>query len=233
VVTIHNGIDLQPAVGAGAAVRSELGLNPEDQVAIMVSALRQEKAHDVALEALRLLRPRLPRLRLVIVGEGEMRASVAAAARDLGDRVVMTGFRADVMALLDAADVCLHPSRREALPSTIIEAMAAGVPVIATDTGGIPELLKADQGSLIPAPPEPEALAQAMHELLSEPDQRRKLAGRARKEYERRLTAGPWVRRTRGLYDEILAERAGGRTHTAAGGASRLEMVSAPEVRVD
>lgn len=209
VVTIHNGIDVEPAPGAGAQVRRDLGIAADDFVVVMISALRAEKAHDVAVVAIRSLRARHPRLRLVIAGQGLLREQIAADAADLGDAVVMAGLRPDVMRVLDAADVCLQPSRREAFPTTIIEAMAAGVPVVATATGGIPEILDAPAlGVLIPAPPSAEAVAAAIASLIEAPQWRRALAAAARQAYEQRFTAGPWVAQTRALYDEVLAERA-------------------------
>jgi glycosyltransferase involved in cell wall biosynthesis len=208
VVTIHNGIDVTAAAGEGAAVRRELGIAPDDLVVAMVSALRPEKAHDVAIAAVRILRPRFPNLRLLIVGQGDLRDQISRDARDLGQTVVLAGLRPDVMRVLDAADLCLHPSRRDAFPSTIIEAMAARVPVIATATGGIPEILTSRElGTLIPAPPEPGPLSDALEDLLSRPERRYAIAAAARACYERRFTAGPWVRRTRALYDEVIAER--------------------------
>jgi len=209
VVTIHNGMDMTPTVGAGREVRRELGIAPDALVAVMVSALRLEKAHDVAIEAIRILRPSFPSLRLVIAGQGAMRDQIASAARDLGDSVVLAGLRPDVMRVLDAADVCVHPSRRDAFPGTIIEAMAASVPVIATATGGIPEILTTSEiGMLIPAPPDPGSLSAALGDLLSRPDRRKAIAAAARASYEQRFTAGPWVGRIRALYDEVIAEAA-------------------------
>lgn len=217
VVTIHNGIALTPAPGAGAAVRRELGIAPDALVAVMVSALRWEKAHDVAIEAARILRLRFPNLRLLIVGQGTMREQIHRQARELGDAVVLPGMRRDVMRVLDAADVCLHPSRHEAFPSTIIEAMAAGVPVIATATGGIPEIVISPRvGVLIPAPPQPGPLSAALADLLSRPERRRAIADCGRAAYAQRFTAGPWVERTRALYDEVIAESTGTRERRRA-----------------
>ena len=214
IVTVHNGIDAPPAPGAGAEVRRELGLGPDDLVVAMISALRPEKGHDIALDVVRSLRDQYPTLRLLIVGRGALGDQIAAQAADLGDRVVMAGMRHDVMRVFDAADVCLQPSRTDAFPTTLIEAMAASVPVLATAVDGIPEIITAGEtGVLVPAPPRAQAFADALRTLLDDPDERRRLAHAGRLEYERRLTTGPWVAGTRAVYDSVIAQsgRAGRR----------------------
>ncbi|MGZ4294658.1 MAG: glycosyltransferase family 4 protein [Solirubrobacteraceae bacterium] len=212
VITIHNGIDLAPEPGAGAEVRAALGIAPDDVVVAMVSALRPEKGHEVAIDAVERLRPRFPNLRLLIAGQGDLRNRLAERAGRLGGAVVLAGLRPDVMRVFDAADVCLHPSTREALPTTLMEAMAASVPVVATRVGGIPEIVTdGSDGLLVPAPAKPGALADALAQLLGDAALRRAMGVAARRTYEARFTADPWIRRTRTLYDEILAERAGGR----------------------
>jgi glycosyltransferase involved in cell wall biosynthesis len=214
IVTVHNGIDAPATPGAGAEVRRELGLTPDDLVVAMISALRPEKGHDIALDVVRSLRDRYPSLRLLIVGRGALSDQIAAQAADLGDRVVMAGMRHDVMRVFDAADVCLQPSRTDAFPTTLIEAMAASVPVLATAVDGIPEIITAGEtGVLVPAPPRSQAFADALMTLLDDPDERRRLAHAGRLEYERRLTTGPWVAGTRAVYDSVVAQsgRAGRR----------------------
>ena len=214
IVTVHNGIDAVAAPGAGAEVRRELGLEPDDLVVAMVSALRPEKGHEIALDVIRRLRDRYPGVRLLIVGRGALTDQIAARAADLGDAVVMAGMRHDVMRVFDAADVCLQPSRSDAFPTTLIEAMAASVPVLATAVDGIPEIITdGETGVLVPAPPRAQAFADALTALLDDPDRRRRLAAAGRLDYERRLTTGPWVAGTRAVYDSVIAQsrRAGRR----------------------
>jgi glycosyltransferase involved in cell wall biosynthesis len=207
IVTVHNGIDTVPAPGAGAEVRRELGLAPDDLVVAMISALRPEKGHDVALDVVRSLRDRYPKLRLLIVGRGALGDQIAAQAADLGDTVVMAGIRHDVMRVFDAADVCLQPSRTDAFPTTLLEAMAASVPVLATAVDGIPEIITdGDTGVLVPAPPRAQSFADALITLLDDPGERRRLARAGRIEYERRLTTAPWVAGTRAVYDSVIAQ---------------------------
>jgi glycosyltransferase involved in cell wall biosynthesis len=216
VVAIHNGIAALPEPGTGGAIRRELGLDRNDLVLGMFSGLRAMKGHDVAIDAMKLLHARFPRLRLVIAGDGPLRGELSRLAEPLGDAIVMTGPRFDVMRMLDATDLCLQPSRADAFPTTVLEAMAASVAVVASDAGGIPEIVVNNRtGILVPAPPTAERLADAIAVLLDDRERRRRLAEAGRRRYEERFTVDPWIRRTRALYDAVLAERgrsgAGGR----------------------
>ncbi len=207
IVTIHNGVDFVAAPGSGAEVRRELGLAGDDLVVGMVSALRPEKGHDIALGAVRELRTRFPNLRLLIAGQGDLYDDLVERATELDGVVVVAGLRHDLTRVFDACDVCLQPSRADAFPTSIIEAMAASVPVIATAVGGIPEMISDGRtGVLLAPPPQVDALATALAELLADPERRRRLAQAARQVYLDRFTAGPWVRSTRALYDAVLAE---------------------------
>ncbi len=207
VVTIHNGIEATPMPGAGIAVRRELGLRDDDLVVGMVSALRPEKAHDVAIAAVERLAERYPRLRLLIVGSGPSAHDVERLAAAAGETVVLAGARYDVMNVLDAVDVCLHPSRADAFPTTVLEAMAASVPVLATAVGGIREIVVDGRtGVLVPAPPRPKAVADALAALIEDPARRHELAKGGRGRYEHEFTRGPWVQRLRALYDMVIAE---------------------------
>jgi glycosyltransferase involved in cell wall biosynthesis len=205
VVTIHNGVDVSPEPGAGALVRAELGLAPDDLVVGMVSALRPEKGHDIGIAAVRSLIPRFPNLRLLIAGSGGARPEIARLAAEAGDVVLMSGPRRDVMRVFDAVDVCLHPSRADAFPTSLLEAMAASVPVVTTAVGGIPEIVVDGRTALVvPPPPSPAAVADALARLLADPARRRRLGAAGRERYEEQFTARPWIRRIRALYEEVL-----------------------------
>lgn len=207
ITTIHNGIDVSPAPGSGRSVREELGLEADSFVVGMVSALRHEKGHDLAVAALESLRDEFPHLRLLIVGMGPAHDTIARLARPLGDRVVFAGPRSDVMSVFDAIDVCVHPSRSDAFPTTLLEAMAASVPVVASAVGGIPEIIEAGrQGVLVPAPPRAADLAEAIRGMVRDPERRRELAREGKRRYESRFTAAVSMARTRELYEEVLSE---------------------------
>jgi glycosyltransferase involved in cell wall biosynthesis len=208
VVRIYNGADLTPSPGSGARVRRELGVKPEELLVGMLSALRPEKGHDLAIQTIALLRERFPNLRLLIVGQGAYATQIAELTAPLGDRVILAGLRTDVADVLDALDVCIHPSYMDAFPTTLIEALATRVPILATAVGGIPEIIDNGQtGVLVSAPTDPGTLAGELSRLLEDPSRRKALADAGQRSYLQRFTARPWILHTRALYDSVLTER--------------------------
>jgi glycosyltransferase involved in cell wall biosynthesis len=204
VLTVHNGVAARAEAGAGRRVRAELGIGPEELVVAMVAVLRPGKGHEVAIAAVDALRPTMPGLRLLIAGDGPARPHVAAAAARLGDGALMAGHRADVMALLDAVDVLLHPSAADAFPTILLEALAAGVPIVATAVGGIPEIVEDGRsGLLVPPPPDARVIVAPLARLLRDAGLRRELAARGRERFEAEFSAERWGGRLRAVYDEV------------------------------
>jgi glycosyltransferase involved in cell wall biosynthesis len=208
VTVIHNGVAAAGQPGRGRQVRRALGIPETAPLVAMISTLRPEKAHEAAFRALPALRQRFPALRLVVVGDGPDRSRLEPMARAADGAVVMTGYRDDVMAVMDAADVLLHPSRIEAFPTTLLEAMAASVPVVATAVGGIPEIVHdGETGLLISPPPDPGRIAAAVSTLLEDGDLRRRLGAAGRTRFEETFTRRRWVQLTRRAYDDVLSAR--------------------------
>jgi glycosyltransferase involved in cell wall biosynthesis len=209
VVVLRNGVGGVPEPGAGARVRAEFGIGADERLVVVLAALRVEKGHDVAIAAVREVRRTRPDVRLLVVGEGGTRPEVEAGVARLGGAGVMSGYRADVMALLDAADVVLQPSYADALPTSLIEAAAASVPVVASRVGGIPEIVEDGRtGVLVPAPPRTDVVAEALGALLDDPARRAAMGAAARERFTAEYSAGAWVTRLRELYDAVLARRA-------------------------
>ena len=207
LVTVRNGIVAEQRPGAGAAVRERLGLAPGQLVVAMVSVLRPGKGHDVAIQAVDGLRSRFPELRLLIVGDGPARGEVERLVAPLGQAAILTGHRDDVMELLDAADVLLHPSRFDALPTVLLEAMAARVPIVCTAVGGIPEIIAGEAGGTLVDPSGgAHELGEALARLLSDGDARRRLGEAGRMRFEREFTVRRWAERMREVYDSVLVE---------------------------
>lgn len=208
VRTIHNGVAAEPAPGAGARIRAELGIAADEVVIAQVSVLRPGKGHAVAAEAVARLRDRHSKLRLVVAGDGPARAEAERALEALGDAGILLGHRTDVMEVLDAADVLIHPSEADAFPTAVIEAMAAGLPVVATRVGGIPEIVAdGETGALVPAPASGAELAAALEPLVADGELRARMGAAGRARYEREFTVETWARRTRELYDRVLQGR--------------------------
>jgi glycosyltransferase involved in cell wall biosynthesis len=176
---IPNGIDARRIAEIaeidGRQVRYELGLRPEDFVFGCVARLTSRKGQALAIEA-------LPRgAKLVLVGDGEDRASLKTLATRLGrtDDVHFTGQRLDVPAVLGALDAYVHPALVEGLGIAVLEAMAVGLPVIASATGGIPEFVRdGETGWLVP-PGDVGALTAAMARAAREPNAAMANAGQA------------------------------------------------------
>ncbi len=209
-VTVHNGVLAEPRPGAGAEVRAQLGIAPGDLVVGMLSVLRPGKGHEDAIAAVRELRARWPQLRLLVAGDGPLRADHERAAADLGDAVVFAGYRDDALAVLDSVDVLLHPSRFDAFPTALLEAMSAGVPIVASAVGGIPEIVDdGATGTLIDPAAGAAGIVAGLTPLLGDAALRGRLAAAGRARYEREFTAEDWALRTRALYDEVLGARVG------------------------
>lgn len=206
VTTIHNGIAVPATRRSRSDVRSELGLAADDVVVATLGVLRAGKGHAEAIAAVERLRASVPGLRLLIVGDGPERAAVQALARPLGDAVVLAGWRDDVPDLLAGVDAVLHPSFADAFPTALLEAMAASLPVVATAVGGIPEIVREGvTGSLVPAPPDVDAIVAALEPLVSDASLRAAMGERARARFEAHFTAERWAERMRALYEEVLA----------------------------
>jgi glycosyltransferase involved in cell wall biosynthesis len=184
VRVVYEGVpDRPPAPGGREALR-ELGVPGGAPVVGNVAALTDHKDHATLLRAAALLRPRLPEARFVIVGDGELGASLRALSESLGlrDRVVFAGFRRDLDRLIPAFDVFCLSSHHEGLGTSLLDAMCFARPVVATGAGGIPEaVLDGHSGRVVPVG-DAEALAAALGELLAAAPERREALGRAGRE---------------------------------------------------
>ena len=202
VVTVRNGV-VDERSGGGPALRAELGIGSGDVVVSMLAVLREGKGHEAAIEAVARLRERIPRLCLLIAGEGPERPVIEGLAAERGC-AVLAGHRDDVGAVLDASDVLLHPSRVDALPTALIEAMRAGVPVVATAVGGIPEIVEDGvQGALMRGAPTSERVEAALEQVLGDDDAREQMGRAGRTRFEREFTAERWAERLGVVYEAV------------------------------
>lgn len=169
---------------------------------VMVANLRPEKGHDTLLAAAPRILAHFPDATFTLAGDGPRRAPLEALARELGvaSRVRFLGECRDVAPVLAEGDLFVLPSRSEAFPNALIEAMAAGLPVVATDVGGIPEVVRpGDNGQLVP-PDDPGALAGAVMALMDDPETAARLGRSAREDVERHYSIDRMVRRFEDLY---------------------------------
>ena len=200
---VYNGIDTaRPlARGRGEAYRA-LGIPEGSPVVGMVGRIVAAKAPEVFLEAIAIASSRVPTLRALVIGDGPLRADAEERARRLGigDRTVFTGVRGDVPDLLAGMDVLAFSSTREGLSIAMLEAMAAGVPVVATNVGGNPELIESgSSGQLVPAGDTP-ALAAKIADVLLDENLSERLRANARRRVEDHFSLAAMVASHEALY---------------------------------
>ncbi len=181
---VPSGIDPPAAFTAAARsdLRRNLGIQEADTVAVTVAALSPGKGHRDLLRAMVAVSPRAPSLKLWIVGEGPLRAELEREGRLLGleGSVQFLGFRTDIQALLQAADFFCLATRHEGLGSSILEAMAAGLPVVATRVGGIPEIVEDGRTGVLVPLSDPAAFAESLERMASDPGLRVRMGELAR-----------------------------------------------------
>jgi len=170
VLTIPNGVPA-PDLRHPAPLRADLGLAEQDVLIVAVGNLYPVKGHRYLIEALGLLRERHPRAHVAIVGRGDLQDTLEAQARTLGvgTRVHLLGFRPDVGSVLAAADLFAMPSLSEGLPLALLEAMRAGLPIVATDVGGVRSTLANGEAGHLVRPGDAQDLATGLDWLLSQP----------------------------------------------------------------
>jgi glycosyltransferase involved in cell wall biosynthesis len=190
---IPNGIDLdhfRPDV-PGDGLRRRLGIPPLAPLIANVGALTPQKDHETLLRAFDLVRRRYPDAHLAMAGEGFLRPRLEDRVRRNGaaSSVHLLGFQTDVRPLLAAADLFVLSSRNEGMARVLLEAMACGRPVVATDVSGTRACVQPDVNGLVVPPGRPAELAAAAIDLLADPQRRRRMGAAGRRLVEERFSA--------------------------------------------
>jgi glycosyltransferase involved in cell wall biosynthesis len=209
VVVIPNGVDAARfAAGDGATMRRRLGVRPDDVLVGAVGTIKKVKGQAVLLEAMRPLLERHAALRLVLAGEvtrgygEELRRQVAQVG--LEGRVLFPGVIEEVPDLLAALDLFALPSLSEGMSNALLEAMAAGRPIVATEAGGNAECLDGGNAGLLVPPGDADALGRALERLVDAPDRGRELGRRALARARDEYSLAKMLDRTETLYAELL-----------------------------
>ena len=199
ITVIPNGVDA--AAFSARTPRSTL------RRIVTVANLRPEKAHDVLMDAAAIVLERYPDAEFWCVGGGVLSGVVPAEARRRGlDRMKFFGHREDVPSILADADIYALPSRSEAMPNGVIEAMAAGLPIVATAVGGIPELVTDGEHGRLVRPDDAPALAAALMDVMEDPARAAAYGDAARRKIEERFSLDRMVNAFEQLYlDELFA----------------------------
>lgn len=210
--TIHNGIPCRPEPKEPRLkelIRSELALPLDAPLILCVARLHEVKGHRRLIEALPGVLEKHPDARLLIAGEGPLRPAIEARIEELGigRSVQLLGNRQDVDRLLCAADVFCLPSDWEGLPLAVAEAMAAGLPVVATAVGGVPEIVEEGVTGWLVPPADPGLLASRLCGLLAEPAQRRRMGLAGREKISAHFTLEQMVSKFEALYRELVEHK--------------------------
>lgn len=209
IATIPDGIE-PPAAATEPALRPRIGAAGDAPVVLTIAALNRSKDHATLIAAAARLQPREPATRWVVCGDGvELEARRAEVTRlGLADRVHYPGFVPEARAWLDEADAFALPTRSEGLGTSLLDAMAAGVPVVASAAGGVVEIVADGETGLLVPPGDPDALAAAVDRLLDDRGLAARLgaAGRSR---AAAFADGRMVEATEALYREIVSAPAG------------------------
>ena len=185
VRVVHSGLDF--SIFARLKVdavkkRAELRLGPEDLVVGMVGRLESIKGFEYFIDSAAIVSRQIPQARFLIVGEGSLHDELAARARDLNieEKVFFTGWREDVPEILSVLDVLALASLNEAVGRVLLEAGAVGKPVVATEVGGVGEIIRNNETGILVPPRDPAAMAQAVITLLKDKAKRDEMGRRAK-----------------------------------------------------
>ncbi len=189
--------------------RAKYGIDVNTPVVTNVGILRSVKGHEVTFRAVKAVVDAVPGVKFLIVGDGPRREALEKAAGDLGisEHVIFTGFVEDIPEVYSFSDVAVLSSWSEGLPQSLLQAMAAGVPAVATRVGGVPEVALHEKTGLLVEPGDHDALAQGIIRLLSDHDFAAEVAGRARDKVKGEHSIDHMIDQTENLYSEILSRK--------------------------
>lgn len=212
VVTIHNGVDEsrfntdELLHQKGMSFRCEMGISSTNKVITLIGRVIKSKGHYDLIEAVEKISGRVQNFIVLIVGAGpdELQLKQLVSQRDLDKIVVFGGYRSDIPAILAATDIVVLPSYREALGLSIIEAMFAKKPVIATKVGGIPELVSHGKTGILIEPGDVSGLANGMLELLSDGEKAVDFGERGYNKAKKDFSLTNMVTETEAFYKRII-----------------------------
>lgn len=210
VTVIYNGVSLEeiaPSAEPGS-VRREMGFLPETPLVGIVARLHEVKGHSYFLEAARNILLQRPEIRFLVVGAGPSRPALEKLAGEFGikEQVVFTGFVDNVYSLMADLDLLVISSLWEGFGLTAIEAMALGVPVVATEVGGLPEVVLHGETGLLAPPANPAALARNIVWMLDHPGEAASMTEKGGRIVREKFTSTVMARRTEELYRRVAGQ---------------------------
>lgn len=211
VEVIVHGVDVAAIAGARSerdAVRAEFGLRPEQVVICTVANLRWQKGYPDLLSAAKAVIEGGHDVVFLAVGQGPLKAELRArhAELGLGDQFRLLGYRSDVIRILAGSDIFALASLHEGYPIAVMEAMVAGLPIVATDAGGVPDAVRDGVEGFVVRSEHPEELARALIEVVTHPELRAQM-GKSATHRGQTFSIGPAIERTQQIYQEVARRR--------------------------
>jgi glycosyltransferase involved in cell wall biosynthesis len=210
IFTISNGVDTSEFERPGnkQALCKELGLEQDAHLAVLVGRLHEQKGHRYLIEAVPTIIDRFPKTHFLLIGEGELRASLEKQVDELGlkPHVIFMGIRHDVPDILAAVDLFLLPSLWEGLSIALLEAMAAAKPIVASAVSGTNQVMISGETGLLVPPGSSQALAEAILQVLADPVRARRMGSAARQHVIKNFSAQKQAKEHLNLYRRLLTE---------------------------
>lgn len=209
IVVINSGLQLDKFRKVDIDIikkREELLVKSDEILIGMVGRLEPVKGPEYLIEAAKLVIKKFPKVKFLIVGEGTLRNKLESRCKNLGisDKFIFTGWREDITEILAVLDILVLPSLNEAVGRILIEAGACGVPVVATNVGGVPEIVKGGQTGILVPPKDPHSLSQAVISLLEDKEKRQRMGEAARSWVDDKFSAEIMVNKVSNLYQELM-----------------------------
>lgn len=206
---VYEGVDLPalPTPEERGRGRQRWGVsNEREKLLGCVGYLLPEKGQEIAIRALSIARKEFPGARLLLAGDGPCRPALEALVRELGlqEAVIFAGFVAEISQVYAALDLFLFPSLAEPLGTSLLAAMAWGLPVVATAKGGVPEYVKDGENGLLAQKPDAELFSEGLAKLLGEESLRRSLGQNARCTIAEQFSAERMVANTTLVYEQVM-----------------------------
>ena len=216
IVTVHHGIDLErfsPDRENRSALRRNLGITEDTIVIGFVGRFSRGKGHEEFLNAAAILAPQHPNLQWVVVGKAsrgeesyESEIREMARSLELGDRILFTGFRTDIPEIMSVFDVFAFPSHAEAFGAVLVEAMASGLPVVASKSDGVLDIVIEGKTGILVPPKNATALANGLKHLAAHPETRREMGQAGRARAEKFFSRDTLATKLQQVYDDAIRE---------------------------
>ncbi|MHC4570459.1 MAG: glycosyltransferase family 4 protein [Planctomycetota bacterium] len=212
ITTIHYSLNRKNLASYSYDIdylRKRYRLNSHYKLIATVARLSREKGHKFLLQAAQEVVREVPNVKFLIVGEGPIREELENYCAELGisEHIIFTGFCPNVVEILHSIDIMVLPSLTESFPHVILEAMSVGKPVIATDVGGVSEMIRHGETGLLIKPSDSEAMAESIILLLRNQAMRNKMGQNAQKRIELEFTLEHYIKQMQDLYIRVSSEK--------------------------